>query len=135
MPTTMLSPVDTAAIRSTMEPWSNGLLTRDWDSFLGLCTDDVVFMQPDGPMIDSAGARAWLEEYPIIKTFAFDFDEIEGQGDLAFARGWFRMTVELEGTPTDVDGKFVDVFRRNAQGAFKYAVVIWNSNTPANRIS
>lgn len=131
MPTTMISPADTDAIRSTIGRWTRSAVGRNWDAFLELCTDDVVFMPPDGPLVDSTGARAWLESYPIIKTFDFDFDAIEGQGDLAYGRGWYRMTVEIEGNLAQVEGKFVDVFRRAPQGVWKYAVVIWNSNVPA----
>jgi ketosteroid isomerase-like protein len=130
MQTATISPVDTAAIRSTIGPWTKSAVDRDWDAFLALCTNDVVFMQPDGATIESTAARSWLESYPIIKRFEFDFDQIEGQGDLAYGRGGFRMTVEVDGSPAEVDGKFVDIFRRDAQGEWKYAVVIWNSNTP-----
>lgn len=130
MQTATISPVDTAAIRSTIEPWTRSAVDRDWDSFLALCTADVVFLQPDGPMIDSTAARSWLESYPIIQRFDFDFDNIEGQGDLAYGRGWYRMTVEIDGSPAQVDGKFVDIFRRDPNGEWKYAVVIWNSNAP-----
>ena len=130
MQTATISPVDTAAIRSTIGPWTKNAVDRDWDAFLALCTEDVVFMQPDGPLVQPEAARQWLESYPIIKRFDFDFDQIEGQGDLAYGRGWYRMTVEIDGKPAEVDGKFVDIFRRDPNGVWKYAVVIWNSNTP-----
>jgi ketosteroid isomerase-like protein len=130
MQTATISPVDTAAIRATIGPWTKNAVDRDWDAFLALCTDDAVFMPPDGPLVQGPALRPWLENYPIIKRFEEEFEQVEGQGDVAYARGRFQMTLEIDRNAVEVDGKFVDVLRRDPNGVWKYAVVIWNSNTP-----
>lgn len=126
-----LTPVDVSSIRATAEPWVRACIERDWDALLEMCTDDVVFLPPDEPIVPSDRVRAWLEAYPEIETFDFDFDHIEGQDHLAVAYGTFRMTVTIEGRSVALDGKFHDTFRRDDRGKWLYAIVIWNSSQPA----
>jgi ketosteroid isomerase-like protein/uncharacterized glyoxalase superfamily protein PhnB len=133
MENTVLAPVDVSAIRATIQPWVRACLDRDWDGLLALCTDDVAFLPPDEPIVAGDQLRPWLNNYPVMKTFEVEFDQIEGQDQLAVARGHFTMTVELPGStaPLGVNGKFVDQFRRDPQGKWRYATVIWNSNLPS----
>jgi ketosteroid isomerase-like protein len=67
-------------------------------------------------------------------TIAVSADEIEGRGDLAYARGHYTM----EGTPKAAgvpalreQGKFVEVLRRQPDGTWRYAVDMWSPNQPA----
>ena len=46
-----LSDTDVAAIRATIEPWTKACLERDWDTVLAMCTDDIVFLPPNEPII------------------------------------------------------------------------------------
>lgn len=125
-----LTPVDVSSIKATIKPWSDACLKRDWDALLGMCTDDVVFLPPDEPMVTGKKLRTWLEAYPVIRRFESDFDHIEGQDHLATAFGTFHMTLDLKGKAVEVTGKFVDTFRRDDHGKWLYAHVIWNSNAP-----
>jgi len=133
MQTTQLTPVDVDAIKATTEPWVAACIARDWDALLGMCTDDIVFLPPNEPIVASNQVRPWLENYPEIKTFEATFDHVEGMDQLAMARGHFTMTVVLPGStePIATEGKFVDTFRKDATGNWKYATVIWNANTPS----
>jgi len=128
---TMLSAADTAAIQGLVQPWTTACLDRDWDAALAMCTDDVVFMPPDEPTVQGSAVRDWLERYPIMKQFEWDFDQIEGQGDLAFGRGWFHVVLEVPEGTTTMDGKFVDVFERGTDGKWRIAVLMFSSNAPA----
>lgn len=133
MKAAVLSPVDLSAIKSTGEPWISACLRRDWDALLSLCTEDIVFMPPDEPIAAGNQVRPWLENYPVMRSFELEFDHIEGQEGLATARGHFKLALELPGAPTpiSVDGKFLDTFRKDGQGKWRYAVVAWNSNLPS----
>lgn len=133
MPTATITPVDVSAIKATIKPWTEACLTRDWDALLDLCTDDVMFLPPDEPVVAGKQVRSWLESYPEIRRFETEFDHVEGQDQLAVARGHLTMTVLPAGTnePLTIHGKFVDTFRRDARGSWKYASVIWNSSLPS----
>ncbi len=133
MQTTQLTPVDVSAIKGTSQPWVDACLARDWDALLGLCTDDVVFLPPDEPIVAGTQVRPWLENYPEIKAFAITFDHVEGTDQLAVGHGHFTMTLALPGStaPMAVDGKFMDTFRKDDRGKWRYAMVAWNSNVPS----
>ena len=118
----------TAAIRAFIPPWTQACLDRDWDALLAMCTDDVVFSPPGEPQVATDGARAWLEAFPVIKEFNWDFDDIEISGDLAVGVGRGKMIVEAEGQEATLDIKFVDVLRRGDDDSWRFAHIIWNTN-------
>lgn len=131
MHTTALTPVDVSAIKATAKPYTTALVKRDWDALTKLFADDVVILPPDEPFVTSAKVRSWLEKFPNVKQFDFEFDHIEGHEPLAVAYGHFSMTVERNGAPIAVRGKFVDTFRRDDNGRWRFATMIWNSDQPA----
>jgi ketosteroid isomerase-like protein len=121
---------DVSAIKATSAVWTRTCLERDWEALLAVCTDDVVFLPPDEPLVPTDKVRAWLEAYPVMRRFEVEFDHIEGQDQLAAAYGRFSLTAEVQGRLVDVDGKFLDALRRDAHGRWQYAVVAWNANAP-----
>lgn len=126
--TTSITTQDIAAIRATRDPWIKASLERNWDKLLGLCSKDVVFLPPDAPSASGAKAcRKFLEGYPEIKKFNFEFDDITGAGDHASAHGHFNMVVDMDGSDVKLVGKFVDTFRKDGK-EWRYTAVIWNSD-------
>jgi ketosteroid isomerase-like protein len=128
---TGLTADDVIAIRALVEPWTTACVKRDWDSLLDMCTDDVVFQPPNEPIVEGAAARSWLDRFPTIKAMAWDIEHVEGAGQLAWARGWVRMTLEVSGQQVGFDGKYTDLFRKGSDGTWRFALVVWNSNTAA----
>ena len=128
---TGLTADDVAAIRGTIEPWTNACVRRDWDGLLRMCTDDIVFLPPDEPVVEGGGVRRWLDNFPAIKAMSLDIDHVEGAGHLAFVRGRVRMTLEVSGQQLAFDGKYIDLFRKQPNGTWRFAQVMWNSNKAA----
>jgi len=90
--------------------------------------DDIVVQPPDHSEVSGrAAVVAWAKEAyfdPFKMQLDFRFDEIEVLGTWAFGRG--RFTVAL--TPSQVGramqeatGKFLNIFRRDSSGSWKYA--------------
>ncbi len=123
-----LQPDDAATIRGFVAPWTQACLDRNWDALLAMCTDDVVFSPPGEPKVSGAGVRTWLEAFPVIKEFNWDFDNIDVSGDMAVGVGWGKMDVEVEGQDASMNIKFADVFRRGDDGSWRFAHVIRNEN-------
>jgi uncharacterized protein (TIGR02246 family) len=59
-------------------------------------------------------------------------DEVEGRGDLAYARGHYTLeaTPKAKGQPFREEGKFVEVLRRQPDGSWGYAVDMYSPNQP-----
>ena len=127
-----LQPDDAAQIRAMIAPWIQACLDRDWDALLAMCTADIVISGPGEPKASGDAVRPWLENYPIIKTMEFDFERIEVSGDLAAAHGSGSMLLEVDGQETPEKIDFIDVFRKDQSGGWRYSSINFNSKgTPA----
>lgn len=93
-------------------------------------TEDVILLAPDQPM--TRGKRAFEETYRSRMgkasggTHSNALVEFGVEGDLAYQVGTFAIT----GTKPPEQGKFVNVLRRQADGAWRVAVSIFNSDKP-----
>ncbi len=129
--TASITDQDIATIRAMRDPWIDACLERDWDALLAICTQDVAFLPPNEPITEGqAAGRAYLEAYPKMTAFTFEFTHIDGRGDLATARGPFSITAELEDGEVTMNGKFVDTFRKQDDGSWRFHEVIWNTDHP-----
>ena len=60
-------------------------------------------------------------------------EEIEGHGDLAYARGRYTLdlTPKAKGAaPVHDEGKFLEILRRQPDGTWRYAVDMYSSDLP-----
>ena len=113
--------------------------TGDIDLYVSNYTDDGVQMPPDAPtLIGSEQIRASME----ILFDQFNFDEVpiypqeaEVTGDWAFGRcDYSAVLTPKEGGPTTTfNGKDLDVFKRQADGSWKYYISCWSMNGPPNQ--
>ena len=122
---------DIQAIQGTIGPWTQACLDRDWDALFDLCTPDITFLPPDEPVQEgSTAVRSYMDDFPVMKAFTFNFTRIDGREDLATARGNFTITAEIEGEDVTMNGKFIDTFRKTDSGDWLYDEVIWSNNEP-----
>src|SRR5262245_58761781 len=98
----------TTLIREAAAPWTKAALDRDWDALISMCTNDVVFAPPGEPSVSGKGLRPWLEAFPVMKEFKFDFDRIEVNGDLATGVGRGQWTLDINGQVVSASFKFAD---------------------------
>ena len=93
-------------------------------------TEDVILMAPDQPM--TRGRKAFEETYNsrIDKstggTHSNALVEYGVEGDLAYQVGTFA----IADTSPPEQGKFLNVLKRQADGTWKVAVSIFNSDSP-----
>jgi len=129
-----LSEEDVAAIRAAAQSYTEAMLTGDWAAAVAVFTEDAVRMPPNAPAIQGHEAiRAGFEAEPVTYTdFTNTPTEIDGRGDLAYARGPYSLTFTLEGIaePITDRGKYVAIFRKQADGSWLAAVDTWNSDLP-----
>jgi ketosteroid isomerase-like protein len=93
-------------------------------------TDDVILMAPDQPMI--RGRKAFEEIYRSRManssggTHSNALVEYGVEGDMAYQVGTYAVT----GTSPSEEGKFLNVLKRQADGTWKVAVSMFNSDKP-----
>jgi ketosteroid isomerase-like protein len=131
-----LSEKDRAAIRDQTVAFAKAINSADWPGAAALYTDSANFMPPNQPPVTGPSAiQGWMKAFPPIKEFVTNIAELDGRGDLAFARGTYSLTFTPPGAPGPVkdNGKYVVVFRRQQDGSWKMSADIFNSDLPVGQ--
>jgi uncharacterized protein (TIGR02246 family) len=112
-----------------------GTNTGDVDQVAATYAEDAVLLPPGAPPVKGRTAirefwNGFLQPYTVVLTLGTD--QIEGRGDLAYVVGHYHMvtTPKAKGTPAQApeDGKFLEVFKRQADGRWRYVVDMYSSN-------
>ncbi len=96
-------------------------------------TANGVFMPPNQPAVEGRAAiQAWFAAFPALSEFTVQVVEIDGRGDVAYARGTYALTIAAAGrTPAMPDhGKYLEIRRRQSDGRWLTALDIFNSDVP-----
>jgi uncharacterized protein (TIGR02246 family) len=131
-----LAAIDIAAIRATDSAFARAMGAGDAAGAAAIYLPDAHLLPPDAGPIEGREAiqqfiAGFLGAYHV--TIVVSADEIEGRGDLAYARGHYTMegTPKAAGAPPlQEEGKFLEVLRRQADGTWRYAVDMWGPNAP-----
>lgn len=129
-----LTDVDTEAIRSSTNAFVQAVTAADWNSVAALYTEDAIVMPPNAPAATGRSAiREWLGSFPPMSDFDLEVEEVEGRGDLAYARGTYTMELNPPGAPNPIRdrGKYIEIRRRQEDGSWLISLDIFNSNQPA----
>lgn len=98
-------------------------------------TDDAMLMPPNEPA--AAGYEAiesWFqgafEEFTAELTVSSE--EVEVAGEWAFDRGTYTATFtpKAGGEPTEENGNYIAILKKQPDGSWKIALDIWNSDRP-----
>ncbi len=124
-----LSAADIAAIRSTGDDFCRLFMAGEFDALLEFYTPNATVMPPHAPAMHGREAiRELFEGFPPLTHFELDIDEIDGRADLAFVRGTFRMTMDVDGVSVDDVGKYIEIRRRQADGSWLLDIDMFNSD-------
>jgi len=124
---------DVSSIKGLTDKWVPLCLERKWDTWQELLTESVVLLPPDQQIVEGKkAARAWIEEFPIMKEFTSTVIQVDGRDDFGWSRGVFDMTVESEsGSPMSMKGKWAAHYLKQQDGSWLYESLIWNLDEPA----
>lgn len=95
--------------------------------------DDVIVLAPGAPAVSGlAAATAMMEDLfrQVTLEVKYRSEEIVVMGDWAFDRGtaWQRITPKAGGLSSEEEGKYLWLYRKNRDGAWKHARVTWNAS-------
>jgi uncharacterized protein (TIGR02246 family) len=125
-----------AAIVALHQEAARALNAGDLDALMAVYDPDVISLPPgQAPRVGKAAVRQMWQE--ALSPFAVDVrittEEVEIAGPWAFERGRFEMGLEPRagGATVPESGKFLDILRRQPDGAWRYWRVSWNDNPDA----
>jgi uncharacterized protein (TIGR02246 family) len=128
-----LTETDRNAITSGVASLDQALLARDWSTAASMYTDDGMALAPNTP---GAAGRAAVEKlfsgFPKVRSFKQRVVEIDGHGNLAYARATYETELIPPGSKAPVKdaGKVLAIWRKQPDGSWRVARAIWNSDGP-----
>jgi pimeloyl-ACP methyl ester carboxylesterase/ketosteroid isomerase-like protein len=107
---------------------------EDLDDFLTFFTDDALFMPADAPLATGDSIRSTWEHLISLPGFKLEWRatgaRVASDGSLGYTVGAYELTVEQAGTLMVTNGKYVTVWSKQADGAWKVQVDCFNANGP-----
>lgn len=128
------SAADVAAVNAVRQAEVAAITSGD--TTLPFVTDDVVFMPPNEPrIVGVAAARSWAAGFlgaVTVQAITYGETNITITGDWAIEPYTGSLTVLPAGATEAVTEalKGVHIYRKGADGSWKMAVDIWNSDAP-----
>ena len=109
--------------------------SQDYDAMVETgYAPDAIELPPGRPAVQGRAAIAkFLGSFPKVTSFSTQTLDLTGAGDLAYQYGTYHMVMEDANGPITDDGKFIEVWKRQADGSWKIAYDIFNSDLPATR--
>lgn len=126
------------ALRDLDAQWSAAAAAKDLDKTVSYYSDDAIVMPPNAASATTKEAirSAWQEmlarpgagiSWKATKV------EVAKAGDLAYVSGTYEDTMtDASGQPVKDHGKYVEIFKKQADGTWKVVADIWNSDLPAS---
>ena len=124
------------ALMQLSREWSDLVEAGNLEAALAVWSEDAVMMPPDMPVLEGKDAiRSFVERAAQLPGFEISWEPVSvhvaHSGDMAYMNERNAMTVnDSLGNPHTTYGKVVTVWRKNADGAWKNVVDMWNSVPP-----
>lgn len=132
------SAADQKAIRDGEVAWAGDWAAKDVDKIVGHYADDASVMVPDAPLMKGkdairTGIAGMLKDKAMALSFTTSSVDVSKSGDLGFSQGTYSMTMTNPKTkkPETEKGKYVTVYRKQADGSWKAVADINNADAPA----
>ena len=124
-------------VEATTEAFHQALRTNDADALFALVADDVVMMPPGEAVVSGKAAmRAWygsfLSQYRTSSLILTNREVFIG-GDWAVEVGEYDWSLDSAagGDPVVDHGNYMQLWKLQHDGSWRFAREIWNSSAPA----
>jgi uncharacterized protein (TIGR02246 family) len=121
-------------IQGVDEAYEKAVANQDVDAIVDLYTPDGFFLPPDSPVAKGSDAiRAVLQAYIDggVQSLDLETTVLDDQGDVVIEVGQYKLGVQPPGSDPVTDlGKYLQVFKRQADGSFLIAYDAFNSDQP-----
>jgi uncharacterized protein (TIGR02246 family) len=127
---------DAKAIKELESAWVKTAGTKDADAFAAFYTDDASVLMPNAPIFTGKPAikdsiKPMMADPNFSLTFMPTRLEVSKSGDMAFTQGPYKMTFsDMQGNKFTDEGKYLTVWRKQADGKWKAVEDTMNSDLP-----
>jgi len=126
---------DESALKDLDAQWSKAAAAKDVESTVSYYADDAVLMPPNAPIATGVAIRDFWKSMIASPGFAGGWKatkaEVARSGDLAYLTGTYELTEnDASGKPVNDRGKYVEVWKKQADGKWKAMADIFNSDLP-----
>jgi uncharacterized protein (TIGR02246 family) len=128
---------DVQSLKDTDAAWAKVIAAKDFEKFVSYYADDASLLMPNAPTINGKDAiRAFFKPLSDDPNFAMTFQgsriEVAKSADLGYTQGAYTMTVTDPKTkkPVTDKGKYLTVYKKQADGTWKAVADMSSSDTP-----
>jgi len=128
---------DEATLKNLDADWSKAAGAKDLDKTASYYADDAFVLPPNMPAIQGRqGARAMWQGMFSVPGFGGGWKsskiEVARSGDLGYVTGTYELSESAAGgKPTTDKGKYLEVWKKQADGSWKCIVDMFNSDLPS----
>jgi uncharacterized protein (TIGR02246 family) len=126
------------ALRDLDAQWSAAAGAKDVDKAVSYYAESAVVMPPNASTATTKESiRSAWKEMLTTPGAAISWKatkvEVAKSGDLAYVSGTYEETMtDASGKPVNDRGKYIEIFKKQADGTWKVVADIWNSDLPAS---
>ena len=127
---------DEAALRKLDDEWSKAAGAKDLEKTVSYYTDDALVMPPNSPVLQGKdAARAMWKSMFAVPGFGGGWKatrvEVAKSSDLGWTSGPYEITeTDASGKPMTDKGKYLAVWKKQADGSWKCVADIFNTDLP-----
>ncbi|MBI4543073.1 MAG: DUF4440 domain-containing protein [Gemmatimonadetes bacterium] len=124
------------AVRAADIAWAQAFSRKDLAGYLAFVDSTASIQQPNAPTVTGTAAiRALIEGFYALPNLSGTWQptsvEASRSGDLAYSTGTYELSFnDPSGRPVTERGKYVEIWRKQADGSWKMVVESFNSDLP-----
>ena len=126
-------PSAAATVRKADEAWSAAAAKNSVDAWMAFYADDVTLLPPGEAMSSGkAAARKGIAELFSLKDVKIAWKtgkvDVAASANVAYTIGTFAMSWTEKGKPMKDHGKYLEIWKKQADGKWLCSADIWNSD-------
>ena len=128
---------DEDAIRQADMNWAKTVDAKQIDAFVEFVLDSAVVLGPNAPItLGKEAIRRIFAGAFAMPGYACKWQpakvEVARSGDLGYSRGTYELSInDAKGNPITDRGKYATVWKKQADGSWKVALDMFNTDLPA----
>ncbi len=124
------------AVRAADLAWAHAFSSKDLAGYLAFVDSTASFLPPNAPTVTgTAGVRALIEGFYSLPALSGTWQptkvEASQSGEMAYSSGTYELSFnDPSGKPMTERGKYLTVWRKQADGSWKVVIESFNSDSP-----